>query len=347
LVGAAVGGIAIGLVVGYVIAAIRRRIDDTTTELTISLLTGYAAFIPADELGVSGVLAVVTAGLYIGWRTPVLVTPQTRLESNAMWRILVFLINATLFMLVGLQLPVILDGVSDRSASQLAGYAGLVCATVIGARFVWTFTVPYLVRALDRRPEQRLRRTGWRQRVVAAWSGMRGAVSLAAALALPLQTDAGNALPDRNLVLFVTFALIVVTIVGQGLTLPLLIRWLGVQEDGTAEEHEEVRARLTAAQAALETLDDVEKEGWAREDTIERLRALYRFRQRRFKVRAGKMDDDEGIEERSLTYQRLMHVLYTAQREALVDLRNRGEISSDVMHLVERELDLEETRLEI
>jgi monovalent cation/hydrogen antiporter len=347
LVGAAVGGIAIGLVVGYVIAAIRRRIDDTTTELTISLLTGYAAFIPADELGLSGVLAVVTAGLYIGWRTPVLVTPQTRLESNAMWRILVFLINATLFMLVGLQLPVILDGVSDRSASQLAGYAGLVCATVIGARFVWTFTVPYLVRALDRRPEQRLRRTGWRQRVVAAWSGMRGAVSLAAALALPLQTDAGNALPDRNLVLFVTFALIVVTIVGQGLTLPLLIRWLGVQEDGTAEEHEEVRARLTAAQAALETLDDVETEGWAREDTIERLRALYRFRQRRFKVRAGKMDDDEGIEERSLTYQRLMHVLYTAQREALVDLRNRGEISSDVMHLVERELDLEETRLEI
>jgi Na+/H+ antiporter len=347
LVGVALGGIAIGAVVGYVIAAIRRHIDDTTTQLTISLLTGYAAFIPADELGLSGVLAVVTAGVYIGWQAPILVTPQTRLEGNAMWRILVFLLNATLFMLIGLQLPVILDGVAGRSAGQLAGYAALICATVIGARFAWNFTAPYVVRALDRRPQQRARRVGWQLRVVSSWSGMRGAVSLAAALALPLQTDTGSPLADRDLVLFITFALILVTIVGQGLTLPMLIQRLRAQEDPGEQEREELRARLVAAEAALRCLDEVEAEGWAREDTLERMRGLYRFRQRRFKVRAGKMEDEDGIEDRSLAYQRLIHTVSTAQREAVVQLRNSGDISSDVMHRIERELDLEESRLEV
>jgi monovalent cation/hydrogen antiporter len=347
LVGAAAGGIAVGLAVGYVIVAIRRRVDDTTTQLTISLLTGYAAFIPADELGLSGVLAVVAAGVYVGWQAPALISPQTRLESNAMWRILVFLLNATLFMLIGLQLPVIMEGVGGRSAAQLASDSAVICATVIGTRFVWSFTVPYLIRALDRRPQQLERRAGWRLRVVSAWSGMRGAVSLAAALALPLETHAGDALPDRDLVLFITFVLIVVTIVGEGLTLPLVIRALGVHGDGSEDEREEIRARLVAAQAALDSLDQVEAEGWARDDTIERLRGLYHFRQRRFKTRAGKIDDDDGIEERSITYQRLMHVLYTAQRTAVIDLRNNGDISSDVMHRIERELDLEESRLEI
>jgi CPA1 family monovalent cation:H+ antiporter len=347
LVGAALGGIAVGVVVGYVVTAIRMRVEDTTTQLTISLLTAYAAYIPAVELGLSGVLAVVTAGLWIGWRTPLIVSPETRLEGTAMWRILVFLLNATLFMLIGLQLPVILDGVDNRSAVELVGYAALICASVIGARFVWSFTMPYVVRALDRRPQQRLRRVGWRLRVVSSWSGMRGAVSLAAALALPLTTDAGAPLPDRDLILFMTFALVIATIVGQGLTLPLLIRRLGVQADGSDEAHEELRARLVAAEAALRCLDEVEAEGWAREDTLERMRGLYRFRQRRFKVRAGKIEDEDGIEDRSLAYQRLIHAVSAAQREAMVELRNNGVISSDVMHMIERELDLEESRLEI
>src|SRR3954466_2796709 len=236
---------------------------------------------------------------------------------------------------------------SRRPPGELIGYPALICATVIATRFAWIFTVPYIVRLLDRRPEQRLRRVGWRLRVVTSWSGMRGAVSLAAALALPLTTHAGAPLPDRDLILFITFALILVTIVGQGLTLPLLIRWLDVQEDGTEEAHEELRARLVAAEAALRCLDEVEAEGWAREDTLERMRGLYRFRQRRFKVRAGKIEDEDGIEDRSLAYQRLIHVVSTAQREAVVLLRNSGVISSDVMHQIERELDLEESRLEI
>jgi CPA1 family monovalent cation:H+ antiporter len=175
---------------------------------------------------------------------------------------------------------------------------------------------------------------------------MRGAVSLAAALALPLETDAGTPLPDRNLVLFIAFAVILVTVVGQGLTLPALIRRLGLGDRGDDERTEELRARLTAAKAAIDALDQLEAEEWTRDDSIERTRALYEFRKRRFAAQAGKIEDD-GIEDRSLTFQRMMHIIYGAQRQALVGLRNRGEISGEVMRRIERELDLEESRLEV
>jgi monovalent cation/hydrogen antiporter len=242
---------------------------------------------------------------------------------------------------------VVVDGLQGRSTGEVIGYSALVCGAVIGVRFVWMFTVPYVIRALDRRPQQRLRRGSARDRVVGAWSGMRGAVSLAAALALPLETDAGAPLPDRDLVLFITFVVILVTLVGQGLTLPWLIRRLGVREDGAEEETEELRARLVASRAALERLDELAVEEWTRDDTVERVRGMYEFRQRRFKVRAGKIDDEDGIEDRSLAYQRLMHEMYAVQRRALLELRNGGTISNDVMHRIERELDLEESRLEV
>ena len=143
---------------------------------------------------------------------------------------------------------------------------------------------------------------------------MRGAVSLAAALALPLHTDAGAPLPGRELIQFITFALILVTVVGQGLTLPWLIRRLGVVEDGTEEESEEIRARLVIARAALDRVDELEDEDWTRDGTIERVRSLYEFRQRRFKIQAGKIDDEDGLEEGSLLYQRMMHEIFGAQR---------------------------------
>jgi len=346
-VAAAAGGVAIGIAVGFVVAAVRRRLDDPPTEITISLFTGYAAFLGADAIGASGVLAAVATGLYLGWRAPQLIAPETRLQAYAVWEVLTFLINATLFILIGLQLPFVVEGLGSIPASEVAGYTAAVCAAVIGTRFVWQFTVVYLVRALDRRPRQRLRRSTWQTRMVAAWSGMRGAVSLAAALALPLTTDAGAPLPGRDLILFITFALILVTVVGQGLTLPALIRRLGVHEEDAVEETEEIRARLAASKAALVRLEELEDEEWTREETIERVRALYHYRKRRFAIRAGMLEDEDGIEDRSVAYQRLMHVLYDAQRAALVGLRNQGEISNDVMRRVERELDLEESRLEI
>jgi CPA1 family monovalent cation:H+ antiporter len=201
------------------------------------------------------------------------------------------------------------------------------------------FSVPYLIRAIDRRPSQVMRRAGARERLVVGWSGMRGAVSLAAALALPL------GFPLRDLILFLTFSVILATLVVQGLTLPTLIRRLRIQGDD-AEEREELRARLAAANAALERLDELAGEDWTRDDTVERLHGLYDFRRRRLKVRAGKLEDD-GAEDRSLAYQRLVRELLDAQRRAIVRLRNQGVISNDVMHRIERELDLEDTRLEI
>jgi monovalent cation/hydrogen antiporter len=253
-----------------------------------------------------------------------------------------------LFILIGLQLPLVVEGLDGRGAGEAVGYAALVCFTVIAVRFAWLFTVPHLIRALDRRPQQVERRVDWQQRFVAGWAGMRGAVSLAAALALPLETDAGAPLPDRDLILFIAFALILVTLVGQGLTLPALIRRLGVTADADEEEAEEVRARLTAAKAALARLEELEHDGAGsiRDDTLRRVRGTYEFRKRRFAARAGMYEPDEDIEDRSLAYQQLMRELYAAQRRALVALRNQGEISNDVMHRVERDLDLEETRLE-
>jgi len=217
---------------------------------------------------------------------------------------------------------------------------------VIAVRFAWLFTTPYMLRALDRRASQVARRVGARERILVGWSGMRGAVSLAAALALPLETNAGDAFPERDLILLITFIVIVVTLVGQGLTLPALIRRLGIRDDGS-DEVEEVRGRIEAAQAALARLEELAEVEWTRETTIERVRGMYEYRQRRFAVRAGDIDDEHGIEDQSAAYQRLMRELYAAQRAVLVQMRNRGEISNEVMHRIERDLDLEEARLEL
>ncbi len=342
---AAGGGVAVGLAVGWLIGEVRRRLDDPPTEITITLLTGYAAFLPAEELHLSGVLAVVTAGLYLGWRAPELASPPTRLQTFAVWEVLTFLLNATLFVLVGLQLPVVVDGLAGRTPAELVADAALVCAVVIGARFAWLFTTPYMIRAIDRRPRQRDLRMGAAARAVIAWSGLRGAVSLAVALALPFETDAGDRLPGRDLIVFVTFAVVLVTVVGQGLTLPALIRRLGVVADGREEEHEELVARLVASKAALAELEAMAGEGFAGDDTLGRAREYYEQRKRRYAARAGKIEDD-GYEDASQERQRVLRRLYRAERRAIVGLRNEGEISNEMMHRLEHELDLEESYLE-
>jgi monovalent cation/hydrogen antiporter len=344
---AVIGGIGVGLVVGAVISEVRRRLDDVPVEVTISLFTGFAAYLPAEELGFSGVLAAVTAGLYLGWLAPHISTPQMRMQGLAVWDFIVFLLNAVLFVLIGLQLPSILDAVAEIDPLTLAAYALVTIAIVVGVRFLWLFTTPYAIRALDRRPSQYERRVGAASRVVFGWAGMRGAVSLAAALALPLETDAGVPLPDRELVIFLAYCVVLFTVVVQGLTLPALIRRLGVTGDGAEEEAEERAARIAAADAALEALDLLAAEEWTRDDTIERMRGLHRFRQRRFAILGGELDDEHGIVDRSLAYQRLVQSVIEAQRAALVRMRNDGRISADVMRRVERDLDLEESRLEI
>jgi Na+/H+ antiporter len=344
-VGGIVGGVAIGIAVGWLIAEARRRIDDIPTEVTISLFTGYAAYLPAEQLGVSAVLAAVTSGIVLGIRAPQISTAQMRLQGYGTWELVVFLINSVLFVLIGLQLPHVMDGIHGYSTAALIGYGLVFSGVVIVARYLWLNLSVFIIRALDRRPSQLERRTTWQQRALSSWAGMRGAVSLAAALALPLETDAGTPFPQRDLLIFITFAVVVVTVVGQGLTLPALIRVLRIRDDD-GDEREELRARLTAAKAALDEIDRLGEEGSVREDTLERMRGLYRYRKRRFAARAGKGEDD-GYEDRSLSYQQAVRRVLDAQREAIVGLRSAGHISNEVMHRVERELDLEDSRLEI
>jgi CPA1 family monovalent cation:H+ antiporter len=338
-----VGGIAIGLVVGYVIRRLRRRLDNPPVEITIALLSGYFGYLPAQAAGVSGVLAAVTVGIYMGWHTPELTTAQTRLQGQAVWEIVFLLLNGFLFALVGLQLPSILDSLSGRTTWTLIGYAALISAVVVGARFAWLLAT-YLAALLSRRLREDDPAPSWRAKAVLGWSGMRGAVSLAAALALPLTTDAGTAFPDRDLIVFLTFGVIFSTLVVQGLTLPGLIRLLRLEDDGQAEK-EEAKARIRAAEAAVARLEELVDEEWVREDTAERMRGLYRFRQERFRSRFDP-DSDMSADERSRDYQRLRRELLDAERSAVQELRREGRIDDAVERRVVRDLDLEEARLE-
>jgi monovalent cation/hydrogen antiporter len=291
------------------------------------------------------VLAAVTADLNVGWRNPEIASAPTRLLGFSIWDLLVFLVNAILFILVGLQLHPILSGISGHSAATLLGLAAAVSAAVIATRIDWEFTVPYLIRLLDRRPTQRARRIGARARLVVGWSGMRGAVSLAAALALPLPTGAGQEIPQRDLIIFVTFAVILVTLVLQGLTLPVLIRRLGVHGDG-CEEREELRGRLVATDAALARLEELAAEDWTGDDTVERLRGTYDLRRRRLK---GTGRQNRG---RRLRGPVARPAAAGARAPPSPAPRHRpaphqGAVSNDVMHRIERHLDLEDSRLEI
>jgi monovalent cation/hydrogen antiporter len=340
----AAGGVAIGLAVGWIIAAIRKRTSDSETSITISLLTGYAAFIPADAVGASGVLAVVTTGIYIGTRAASILPPRTRLQGNFVWEILSFTINATLFVLVGLQLKTIVDSIPGRSPLRVAYHAVAIAGVVIVARLLWAVAIPYMIRVLARFTRVRPLRLPTRLRFIAAWSGMRGAVSLAAALALPLRTDAGAPFPRRSTIQFLTFAVIFATLVVQGLSLPALIRRCGICTEGSADE-EELRARMAAADAAVERLDALADEEWTREETIQQLRDTYEYRRRRYGARAGHVAD-EGYEEHSLAYRQVLRSVLAAERETLIRMRSEGTISNETLNRVFYELDLEESRLE-
>ena len=325
--------------VGWVVRQVRRRLDNPPAEITISLLTGYVAFIPADLVGVSAVLSAVSAGIYLGWHTPELTNAQVRLQGLAVWEIVQYLLNALLFVLIGLQLPVVVDALGDFSEATLLGYAACVSLTVIAVRFAWVFAVLHAPKWIARRM------SNWRGAVFLSWAGMRGAVSLAAALALPLETDAGAPFPGRELILFLTFSVILATLVGQGLTLPYLIRVLGLEDDGI-EDREDAKARVHAAEAALARLEELLSEDWVRDDTAERVRGAYRFRTSRFQARLDD-GDDGAIESRSQDYQRLRRELLDAERRALVELRRSGAISNDVWIRVGRDLDLEDERLDL
>jgi Na+/H+ antiporter len=348
-----IGGVVIGLLVGWAIARVRRWVEDPLVEITISLFTGYAAYIPAEELGVSGVLAVVAAGIYLGRHSSVMTAPRARLAAFSVWEVVPFLLNSMLFILIGLQLPTILEGLSgEYSMGSVVLYAALVSLTVIVTRLLWVFPKAYLPRRLlPRRLRELDPYPPWQHVIAIGYTGMRGVVSLAAALALPLTAEGGAPFPGRDLILFLTFCVILVTLVLQGLSLPFLIRRLGLAGDVEEEEREEIKARQLAAEAALERIEELEGEDWVREDTAERMRGLYEFRRRRFAAQlTGQSEDEEdgdNYEERSAGFQRFRRELLGAERAELLKLRDLGRLSDETRRRIERDLDLEDARLEI
>jgi CPA1 family monovalent cation:H+ antiporter len=254
------GGLIVGVIIGIITVWIQKRIDDPPIEITLSLVTPFVAYLVAEALHVSGILGVVTTGLYHGWRIPEFTTSRTRLQAGPVWEMIEFLLNGLIFLLIGLQLPEVIGRLSHWRFSSLVWYAFVISAAIILIRILWVFPATWLPRLLWSSLRKRDPNPAWQHVSIVAWTGMRGVVSLAAAMALPFATATGDPFPGRDLILFLTFVVILVTLVVQGLTLPPLIRWLKVQDDG-AEQQEERDARLRANHAALARLDELANSG--------------------------------------------------------------------------------------
>ena len=333
LVLVAVGGVAIGLAVGWVLNALKRRVEESEIEITLSLFTPYAAYIAAETAGASGVLAAVTVGVYSGWRSGEVLLPETRVKVLAFWNALAFLLDSVLFVLVGLQLPVILAALAPRPLGRYLLPALAVAVAVMVVRMAFVLALAFIRARLPDLVEEPLPRG---ERLVVGWSGMRGAVSLAAALAIPLAAE------GRDVVLLVTFATILVTIVAQGLTLPLLVRACGL-ERSAEDQRQENEARLQAAEAALQRLDHAAADDEAPDTTVERLRTTYHEHAERAAAEIG--EGDVETEDSSEAYAELRALTLEAERDAIMKLRSEGKLSSDAARRLQHELDLAESRL--
>jgi Na+/H+ antiporter len=339
-----VGGVVIGLIAGWVIVMVLGRVDDPPVEVLLSLLAPFGCWLPAEALGVSGVLAVVTAGIVVGRQAPRIMSSDTRVLGSGVWQMVVFTLTGVVFILIGLQLPTILDTLSaSRSFSELASWAVVVAVTVIVVRLVWVFPGTYLPRLLSARIREHEPEPAPRNVLIVGWAGMRGVVSLAAALAVPLYVTGGARFPERDLVIFLTFSVIVATLVGQGLTLPFLIRWLGVGDDGS-EAHEELHAREAAVGAALSRLDELAQEWPGHLELIDHLRERHQHATEHLEHdhESGEVPKDQEAVEHAI----IQRAVIDAQRVAVIDLRDRGLISDEAVRVVERSLDLEELRAE-
>jgi monovalent cation/hydrogen antiporter len=339
-----VGGLLIGLVVAVPLAWLHRRLDDAPIEITLTLLTPFAVYILAQAVQVSGVLAALSAGLYLSRQSSRFFSSNTRLQANAVWTVLVFLLNGLVFLLIGLQLRSILETVSAHAPLALARDALLICLAVVLVRIAGVIASAYLPRWLS--PPLRLRDPypGWRNVVVVAWTGLRGGVSLAAALAIPLVIVGGMPFPERDLLIFLTFCVILATLVIQGLSLEPLIRLLKLTGD-TSFEQEHARAHLAAARAAQTRLDELANEEWVPEEDVMHLRSFYEQQERRSRARLDGTAENQDVD-RATAQNRLRQEVLKAERSTVIRLRDQGRIDDNVLRLVERELDLEEQSLQ-
>ncbi|MEU2791392.1 Na+/H+ antiporter [Streptomyces sp. NPDC007100] len=340
---AALGGIGVGVVLMIPLHWLRCRLRDAPLlENTLSLLIPFVAYQVAEQFGASGVLAVVVVGLYLGHRSWQ-VDFETRLQEEAVWKMVSFVLESTVFALIGLQLPVVLRGLGEFSGEQAVWYAVVVFVVAVIVRFVWVFPATFLPR-LSARVREREPGTNWKAPVIVGWAGMRGVVSLAIAFSVPVAVRDGDAFPARNLVLFLTFTTVIGTLVVQGLTLPPLIRALRLPaRDVRAETLAEAQAQNEASQAAERRLDELlEDERNALPGPLaDRLRTVMERRRNAVWERLGTVHEVTG-ESADDTYRRLAREMIDAERKVFVGLRDARRIDDEMLRVLLKRLDLEE-----
>lgn len=333
------GGIAIGLVAGRLMSVVVPRIGTPSLGIMASLLSPAAIYILAEQIEVSGVLAVVAAGIVFGRSSSITLNPVTRIRALPVWEFAIFLSNGLVFILIGLQLRTVAEGIDGRSSGEILVAALAISATVILIRFVWVYPATYLPRLIPRvRASEPF--PPWQMPAIVSWAGLRGIVSLAAALALPHETDAGAPFPDRDLIIFLTFAVILATLVGQGLSLEPIVKRLRVTADG-GTEREETLARRKMAQAALNRLESLSGESWISHPLATKLRFHY---EHQLEHLPASYDPAELDTDHIADHGRLRREVVHAQRLMVIELRNRNVIGDDALHRIERDLDLEELR---
>jgi len=338
-------GIAIGLVIGEIVHLIEHRIDDAPIEIALSILTPYVAYLAADSIRASGVLAVVACGLYLSRKSSHFFSPSVRLQAWAVWDSLTFILNGLVFVLIGLQLPYVLEAIRDHNLRALLVYGAVFSAFLILLRLIWMFPGAYLASLIRKRIlHQNERLPAARQIFVVGWTGMRGVISLAAAIALPQTLANGSPFAQRNMIIFLAFSVILVTLVLQGLTLPPIIRALGLA--GVSTPHpEENEARRAILQAALTYLEE------ARSEDSPEFAEVYDDLTQHYRRRLATLGEDGSDSEDGIHadfYKRFIDVsreLLRVQRRTAVQLRNQRRIGDELLRELEHELDLDEARL--
>lgn len=334
-----VGETAYGLLVGWATLRLRRWLNEPRIELTVALLTPYLAFWVPHDLGGSGVIATVAAGLYVSWNGPSLISANTRLQGAFFWDLFIYLIEGLVFLITGLQARTIVERVDGGWIGLMAGAAMLTCV-VIAVRFIWVFPVSVLPGWLTGVPSER--DGAWRPVFALAFTGVRGVVSLAVALAIPLTIAGGEPFPHRDLILFLSFSVIIATLVGEGLLIPWVVRWLGLDEvrvrEVAVENEQELAARVETAEVSLARLAAIGREGQVGDDVLRRLRHRLEDRQAHWMASGGTAGDFEASNA-------IEQDLIGEERDHIFDLLRRGDITDEARRHLEHELDLEEARL--
>ena len=339
-----IGEILFGLAVGWLSLRARHHARDPQIEITLSLLTPYIAYWVPEHLGGSGVIATVTCGLYISWNGPLLISSSTRLQGIFFWDLVIYLVEGMLFLLTGFQMRLLYEKSKAFPLQEILVITALVGVIIIIARFAWVYPATYLPRLLSKRLRERDPAPSWRATFVVGFTGVRGAVSLAAALALPFTLPGGEAFPYRDMILFVAFGVIFITLVGLGLGLPTVVRWLGVAKDGRSEhlaEHQaEIAARREALDAALKSLDAITDDRELSDEVVKLLRA-------RHEIRANQLPSslDPDAHDITTASAALTRELIAAERKFIHTLLRDGKITDEARRHIERDLDLEEASL--